>query len=169
MPVGAKKVNIDTLKFFPDVAECRYTVHYRPDHKIGKPDALTRRSDEENAGLEHRLFDTGQLTCIRKINLARDANEHINSEPIVVAHSGKTMDIPMVPNLVNKSYLPKASIDKTSISLALNMALEPDMSSGPLKIDVSSWLKNSDGLWIVPEEHRLAIVHQNYDSVVAGH
>ena len=97
------------------MAEFRYTVHYHPGHKMGKPDALTYRSDEEKAGLEHHLLDTGQLTCISKINLARDADEHVNGEPIVVAHSGKTMNMPMVPNLVNKSCLPKASIDKTSI------------------------------------------------------
>ena len=134
------------------MAEFRYTVHYHPGHKMGKPDALTRRSNEEKAGLEHRLFDTGQLTCISKINLARDADEHVNGEPIVVLYSGKTIDMPMVSNLVNKSGLPKASIDKTSISLALDMALEPgialelDMSPGPLKIDMSNWLKNSDRL-----------------------
>ena len=89
---------------------------------MGKPDVLTCSSDEQTAGLEDRLFDTGQLTCISKINLAKDADEHVDGEPIVVAHSGKTMEVPMVPNLVNKFCLLKASIDKTSISLALDIA-----------------------------------------------
>jgi len=35
-------------------------------------------------------------------------------------------------------------------------------------IDVASWEKNN-GLWIVPEEHKLEVLRQHHDSQVAGH
>ena len=60
---------------------------------MGKPDALTRRDNEEKAGLEHRLFDVGQLN---EIHLANYADEHVDDEPIVVVHQGKTIES-MVP------------------------------------------------------------------------
>ena len=105
---------------------------------MSKPDTLMYRSKKEKAGLEHHLFHTGQLTCISKINLARYTDEHMDGKLIVVAHSGKTIDMPMVLNLVNKSCLLKMSIDKTSILLVLDMTLESDMSSKLLKIDMCS-------------------------------
>ena len=36
-------------------------------------------------------------------------------------------------------------------------------------IDVSTWEKNDDGLWIVPEAHHKDVLSQCYDSLVAGH
>ena len=35
-------------------------------------------------------------------------------------------------------------------------------------IDVSKWDKQN-GLWLVPEEHRLEVLRQHHDSQVAGH
>ena len=35
-------------------------------------------------------------------------------------------------------------------------------------IDVSKWDKRN-GLWLVPEEHRLEVLQQHHDSQVAGH
>ena len=35
-------------------------------------------------------------------------------------------------------------------------------------IDVSKWDKRN-GLWLVPEDHRLEVLRQHHDSQVAGH
>jgi len=44
-----------------------------------------------------------------------------------------------------------------------------DADDGELEaIDVASWEKKN-GLWIVPEEHRLEVLRQHHDSQVAGH
>ena len=134
------------------MAEFRYTIHYHSDNKMRKPNTSARRSNEEKAGLKHYYFDTRQFTCISKINLAGDADEYVDSKPIVVAYSGKTMNMPIGLNLVNKSCLLKSLIDKTSVLLALdmasksNMTLELDMAIQSLKIDMFSWLKNSNRL-----------------------
>ena len=36
------------------------------------------------------------------------------------------------------------------------------------RIDVATWEKKN-GLWVVPQEHRLEVLQQNHDSQVAGH
>ena len=35
-------------------------------------------------------------------------------------------------------------------------------------VDVSKWYKRN-GLWMVPDEHRLEVLRQHHDSQVAGH
>ena len=36
-------------------------------------------------------------------------------------------------------------------------------------VDISNWLKNLDGLWIVPSEHWIEVLNQCHDLAVAGH
>ena len=55
--------------------------YYQLGSKIGKPDALTHRDNEEKAGLEYHLFDVGQLN---EIYLANYANEYVDDELIVI-------------------------------------------------------------------------------------
>ena len=35
-------------------------------------------------------------------------------------------------------------------------------------IDVATW-ENKNGLWVVPQEHRLEVLRQHHDSQVAAH
>ena len=44
-----------------------------------------------------------------------------------------------------------------------------DIEIEALRLDISTWQKNSDSLWIVPEQHRLQVLRQCHDSIVAGH
>ena len=43
------------------MSEFIYYIHYRPGFKIGKPDGLSRRSEEEESGTDAHLFNEGQL------------------------------------------------------------------------------------------------------------
>ena len=75
---------------------------------MGKPDAITRRSGDEKAGLEHRLFDIGQFTCI-ELRAKFDADERVHDVSEMSIHEGKTMEcMPMIPTLRGKTSLPLA-------------------------------------------------------------
>ena len=75
---------------------------------MGKLDAITRRSGDEKAGLEHRLFDIGQLSCM-KLRAKFNANERMHDVSEMSIHEGKTMEcMPMVPNVRGKTSLPLA-------------------------------------------------------------
>ena len=43
------------------MSEFIYHIHYRPGFKVGKPDGLSRRIEEEKSAMHAHLFDEGQL------------------------------------------------------------------------------------------------------------
>ena len=74
-------------KWSAKLAEFQYSIYYQPGSKMGKPGALTCRDNEEiKAGVEHCLFNVGQLN---EIHLANYADEYVDDEPIVVVHQVK--------------------------------------------------------------------------------
>ena len=207
-----RRLNARQAEWSLVLAEFRYTIHYRPGSKMGKLDAITRRSGDEKAGLEHRLFDVGQLSCI-KLRANFDADERMHDASEMSVHEGKTMEcMPMVPNFRDKTSLPLAPVLMNvlyseyvpmNVPNSKNVPMNvPNMKDVPmnaqmnalisedehtpdineanttnlddieieaLRLDVSTWQKNSDGLWIVPEQHRLQVLRQCHDSIVAGH
>ena len=59
------------------MSEFIYHIHYRPGFKMGKPDALSRRSGEENWGIDEHFFDVGQLPDLENdvVGEAEDAKD----------------------------------------------------------------------------------------------
>ena len=61
------------------------------------------------------------------------------------------------------------SSNMTSEAVSLDMANDSWDIVEPLTLNIFNWAKNSNWLWVVPEEHRLAIKRQYYDSIVASY
>ena len=77
-------LNARQAEWSAKLAEFQYSIHYRPGSKMGKPDTLTYKDNEEiKAGIEHHLFDISQLNAIYLTNYAK---EHMADKPIVVIY-----------------------------------------------------------------------------------
>ena len=112
-----QKLNSRQASWYLHMSEFRYNIHYRPGSKMGKPDALSRRSGEEKSAMDAKLFEEGQL-----LDSGEDANDN------------------------------EANADDIELE----------------GIDVSKWDKRN-GLWLVPEQHRLEVLRLHHDSRVAGY
>ena len=66
-----QKLNSRQASWYLHMSEFRYNIHYRPGTKMGKPDGLSRRSGEENSGMDPKFFQEGQL-----LDLGQDENNN---------------------------------------------------------------------------------------------
>ena len=49
-----------------------YNIHYRPRFKIGKPDSLSSRSEEEKSGMDTPFFKEGQVLDLGNNNVLEE-------------------------------------------------------------------------------------------------
>ena len=54
--------------------EFTYHIHYRPGFKIGKPDGLSKRSEEDKSGMDTYFFDEGQLLDFKNDDVGEKEN-----------------------------------------------------------------------------------------------
>ena len=68
------------------MSEFIYHIHYRPGFKMGKPDGLSRRSEEEKSGMDGHFFDEGQLLDLENDDVVEEEDaEDVELEGIDVA------------------------------------------------------------------------------------
>ena len=53
----AQKLNPRQVLWYLHISEIRYNIDYRPGTKMGKPDGLSRRSEEEKSAMDARFFE----------------------------------------------------------------------------------------------------------------
>ena len=67
-----RKLNQRQAAWQKKLADFHYMIHYRLGPSMGKPDGITRRTGDEKAGLEQRLFNEGQLDLSPNVNKGQE-------------------------------------------------------------------------------------------------
>ena len=66
-----QKLNSRQASWYLHMSEFPYNIHYRPGTKMGTPDGLSRRSEEEKSGMDAKVYEEGQL-----LDLVEDENDN---------------------------------------------------------------------------------------------
>ena len=80
------------------MSEFIYQIHYRREFKMGKPDALSRRSGEEKSGMDAHFFNEAQLLDLENDEGEEEEDaEDVELEGIDVATREKKNGLWVVP------------------------------------------------------------------------
>ena len=66
-----QKLSSRQASWYLNICVFRYNMHYRPGTKMGKPDGLSRRSEQEKSAMDAKFFEEGQL-----LELGEDENDN---------------------------------------------------------------------------------------------
>ena len=70
-----QKLNSRTASWYLRMSQFIYHIDSRPEFKIGKLDALSKRSGEEKSGMDAHLFNEAQLLDLENDNFLEEEYE----------------------------------------------------------------------------------------------